>query len=202
MAVLTNAGLTLLATAQQSNGNATAVTYVSVGLGAGTLSASLTNGNTYTSLSLAAPLAVNIANGQSLTLVDSGGDQQLITASGSTNLIGATSIVVSSFVAAFTFAIGSGVVNTPALADLAMQNETTRIVATVGSAGATPGESLNAGYFDPSSTPTAIYLEVGYWGGGSATSSVGTGTLIARDVQYWNHTVNADSAMYQLDTVL
>jgi hypothetical protein len=202
MAVFTNAGLTLLATALQANDVQTAVTYVSVGLGAGTLSSGLTNGSPYTSLPLQIALAVNISNGQSLTLVNSGGNTQVITASGVGNVIGATSITVTSFNANATYAIGSGVVNTPAASDLALQNEAVRLSASTGSAGSNPGESLNAGYFDPSSTSTGIYLEVGYWGGSSATSTLGTGTLMARDVQYWNHTVNSDSASYQLDTTL
>jgi len=49
---------------------------------------------------------------------------------------------------------------------------------------------------------TGIYLMVGYFGGASATSSTGTGTLMGEDIKFWNHTVNADSFMYQGDSTV
>lgn len=200
MALMTNAGLNLWATSIQTGANA-AVTYVSVGLGAGTLASPLTNGSPYTSLTLNIALAVNIPNGQSLTLIDSLGDTQVITASGTGNVVGALSITVNSFNANANYAANTtGVVNTPAVTDNTLQNEQWRLAASPGFAGASTGESLNSGYMD-ATAPTGVYLEVGYWGG-SATSSLGSGTLMAKDVQYWNHVQNVDSANYQLDTTI
>lgn len=200
MAVFTNVGLNLLATAVQTNGADVAVTYVSVGLGAGTLASGLTNGTMYSSLSLQLPLANSIASSQSLTLIDSVGDTMTITATG-TNSAGSSTINVITFTANANYAVGSGVVNTPLATDTALQNEFYRLAATPGAAGAGTGESLNAAYFDPTTT-TNFYLEVGFWGGSTATSSLGTGTLICRDVQYWNHVNNADSAFFQMDSTL
>ena len=199
-AVLTNVGATLWATAIQSASANAAITYVSVGLGAGTLSVGLTSGNTYTSLTLNAGTPGAIANGQSLTLINSAGGTQVVTANPG-EVMGATTIRVNSFMASANFAIGSGVANTPAVTDNALQNESYRITATVGAAGASAGESLNGAYFDPT-TPTGSYVEVGYYGGGTATSTLGTGILIFRDVQWFNHTLNADSAYFQADSTL
>ncbi|MDE1904951.1 MAG: hypothetical protein KGH75_00690 [Rhodospirillales bacterium] len=201
MAVLTNGGLTLWATALQTAGANTAITYVEVSTGMGTLTAALVSGTAYTSITLAAGIPNAIANGQSLTLIDSTGDTQVITGTG--NSPGDTVIAVSSFTANANYAIGSGVVTTPAATDTQLYAQSTayRIGATPGVAGAAAGESLNTGYFDPT-TPTATYLEVGYWGGSTATSSAGTGTLLARDVQFWSHTNNVDSASFQLDSTL
>lgn len=199
-AVFTNVGLDQLATALQSSGAQTNITYVAVGLGAGTLSSALTNGSTYTSLSLNLPLVNSIASGQSLTLVDSSGDLQNITATG-TNSPGSSTITVNSFIAAANFGIGSGVVNTPAATDTMLQNETYRVVAITGSAGSNPGESLNPAYFDPT-TPSGVYIEVGYFAGSTATSGLGTGILMCRDIQFWNHTLNADSSLYQMDSTI
>lgn len=197
--MLTNAGLSLLATALQTPGADAGISYVSVGLGAGTLASALVNGTNYTSLSLAAPLVSGIAVGQSLTIIDSFGDTQILSATG--NLAGSSTVGVASFLANANYAIGSGVVNTPAQTDSTLQNEQVRLAAIPGVAGATPGESLNAGYFDPTQ-PSATYLEVGYYGGSTATSAIGTGIMIARDVQFWAHTQNLDSASFQLDSIL
>src|SRR5487761_2134909 len=201
MAVLTNGGLNLWATALQIPGANTAITYVEVGTGLGTLSTALTSGTAYTSLILSVGLTIAVANGQSLTLIDSTGDTQVVTATG--NNIGDNNIGVSSFTANANYAIGSGLVTTPAATDTQLNAEATayRIAATTGVAGASAGESLNTGYFDPTA-PTGQFLEVGYWGSSTATNVVGTGILIARDVQFWNHTNGAGSASFQLDSTL
>jgi hypothetical protein len=115
--------------------------------------------------------------------------------------MGATSIPVTSFNANANYTTGAGVTTTPAATDGALFNETCRIAATPGVAGAQPGETLTSAYFD-SSTPSAIYVEVGYFGGSTATSALGTGTLLARDVEFWSHTAGTDSAAPQLDTKL
>jgi hypothetical protein len=201
MAVFTNNGLNLLATALQTPGANAAVSYVEVSTGLGALSIALTSGNAYTSITLAAGIPNTIANGQSLTLIDSTGDTQVITGTG--NSPGDTVINVSSFNANANYATGSGLCTTPAATDTQLYAESTavRIAATPGVSGASAGESLNTGYFDPT-TATGTYVEVGYWGGSTASATPGSGTLIARDVQFWNHTNGADSASFQLDTVL
>jgi hypothetical protein len=203
-AVLTSVGATLWATSIQTNGAQTAVAYVSVGYGTGVLTAALNNSTMYSSIAITPSYTGTIANGQSLTLLDSGGDTQIVTSSASTAITSGVniSIPVTSFTASAMFAIGSGLVNTPAVTDTALQNEGTRVAATPGSPGAAAGESLNAGYFGPTAVPTGLYLEVGYYGGSTATSTLGTGTMIARDVQFWIHAYNADSAFLQLDSTL
>ena len=197
----TNAGLTLLADAWQTNGAQTAITYVALGLGCGTLASPLTSGTPYTAVPLASGLVAALSVGQSLTLIDSGGDTATLTVASPGASIGATSVPINSFTPSVNFAAGSGVTTTPAATDLSLFNEVYRLAALSGVAGATPGESLNAAYFDPS-TPAATYVEVGYFGGSTASSSAGTGTLIARDVQFWAHTLGADSASFQIDTKL
>jgi hypothetical protein len=201
MTTYTNVGLTLFATAIQTNGAQVAITYVALGTGCGTLASGLTSGLSYTTLTLAAGLPSGLASGQSLTLINTNNvDTQVVTTSASV-LAGATSIPVTSFTASATFAVGSGVTTTPAATDTALYNETVRLAATPGNAGAQPGESLNSGYFD-STTATATYVEVGYFGGSTATATLGTGTLMARDVQFWAHTLGSDSASPQLDSKL
>lgn len=197
--MFTNVGLTLLATALQTPGANAGISYVSLGVGCGVLSSALTNGSMYTSLSLTSPLTRPLANGQSLTIMNSLSATQIVTSLGA--LLGASSIPVSSFTASTTFAVGSGVVTTPATTDVGLFQELVRSAAFGGTAGGSPGESLNGAYFDPT-TSTNLYLEVGYFGSSTATSILGTGILIARDVQFWNHTVGADSALFNLDSIL
>jgi hypothetical protein len=201
MAVFTNSGLNLLATALQTPGANAAIVYVEVSTGVGTLATALTSGTMYTTITVATGIPAALANGQSLTLLDSLGDTQVVTCTG--NSIGDVLINVSSFTANANYAIGAGLVTTPNATDTQLYAQATayRIAATPGVAGASAGESLNSGYFDPT-TPTATYLEVGYWGGSTATATAGTGTLIARDAQFWNHTNNADSNSLQLDSTL
>lgn len=203
MAVMTNAGVTLLATALQSAGVNAAITYVDVAPGCGTLASGLTSGNAYTTLALNAGLPALLTAGQSLTITD-GTHSQTVTVSGAGAAAAATSIPVNSFTASSTFATNTtGVCPTPAVADVALYNgaAAVRVAANTGVAGASAGESLNNAYFDGTQA-TAMYLLVGYFGGGTATSTAGTGTLIFEDVQYWNHVLNADSASFQADSTL
>jgi hypothetical protein len=199
-ATYTNAGLTLLATARQSNGADVAVTYVGIGLGCGTLASALTSGTAYTSLTLAAALTANLAIGQTLVLINNAGNSVSATVASPGASAGATSIPINSLTPTNTYSSGSGVTTAPAATDTALFDETYRIAAIPGSPGANPGESLNNTYFDPSA-PSATYVEVGYFGG-TASATPGTGTLLARDAQLWQHTMNADSASFQLDTKL
>ena len=200
MTTYTNAGLTLLATAWQSNGADVGITYVGLGLGCGTLASALNSGTAYTSLPLAVALTGSLSIGQALTLINSAGNITSATVASPGASPGATSIPINSLTPTNTYGIGSGVTTTPAATDTTLYDETHRIAAIAGSPGANPGESLNNTYFDPSA-PSATYVEVGYFGG-TASGTPGTGTLIARDVQFWAHTAGVDSASFQLDTKL
>ena len=203
-AVFTNVGATLLATALQSPGALAAITFVDIVPACGTLSSGLTSGTAYTALPLDAGLPVAISAGQALTVTD-GTNTLAVTVAGAGAGIGANSIPVNSVTPVNTFAAHTtAVALTPNAADTGLYNGAAagiRISAPIGAAGANPGESLNLGYFDGTQA-TAIYLSVGFFGGSTATTTPGSGTLIAEDVQYWNHTVNADSASFQLDSTL
>lgn len=199
-AVWTNTGIDLVATAIQTPSGNAAITYVAIGTGAGTLASGLTSGTAYTTLTLDAGIPVALASSQSLTITD-GTNSQTVTTSASVAQ-GLTNIPVASFTASFTFAAHTtGVAPTPAVTDTALYNETARVAATAGSAGASPGESLNTGYFD-GSQDTAFYMQVGFYGGSTATATLGTGTLMIEDVQVWNHTINVESNIYEADTVI
>ena len=201
MGLWTNVGRNLIASAVQSAGVNCAITYVAISPGCGTLAGAITTGTVYTSLTLDANVPVSLASGQSLTITD-GINSETVTTSGAVTG-GTTAIIpINSWTAAHSYAAHtSGVAPTPGVTDLALYNESARVAANVGTAGAAAGESLNSGYFDGTQA-TAIYLLVGYFGGSTATSTLGTGTLMGEDIQYWNHAVNADSNMYQADDIL
>jgi hypothetical protein len=199
-AIFTNGGLTLIATALQTASANVAITYVAIGTGAGTLSGAVTSGVPLTSLPLDATLPANIGAGASLTVTD-GTNSETVTCNGGASA-GATSIPINSWTPAHNYAAHTtGVAPAPLAADTGLYNEMQRVSANTGVAGASPGESLNSGYFDGTQA-TAVYMQVGYVGGSTATASANTGTLIAEDIQYWNHTLNADSATFQLDSTI
>lgn len=200
MGTWTSAGLNLVASAVQSVGAQCAITYVALSLGCGTLASALTSGLAYTSLPLDATLPVGLATGVSLTLTD-GVNTQTVTTSANVSA-GAPAIPVTSFTASHSFAAHTtGVAPTPLSSALSLYNESQRVAANVGTAGASAGESLTSGYFD-GTQPTGLYLLVGYFGGSTATSALGTGTLMQLDVQYWSHTLETDSNMYQSDSTV
>lgn len=197
MGVWTNAGLTLAATALQTASGNAAIAYVGVGTGAGTLASAITAGVAITALTLDANVPVSLASGQSLTVSD-GTNSETVTTSGAVSP-GATSIPITSWTPVNSYAAHtSGVAPTPLATDTALYNEQTRIAANVGSAGANPGESLNAAYFDGTQA-SGFYMQVGFFSG-AATSAINTGTLVFEDIQVWNHTLNADSNIYQADS--
>lgn len=201
-ATITSAGLNVIAAAMQGVTGAAAspsVTYVAVGTGAGLLSAALTNGTVYTTLSLQAGLPANIASNQSLTIVN-GATSQTVTTNG-TQTAGATSITVNSFMASANFAIGSGVVNTPAATDTQLQNETLRKTVSGVIDGAGAGESLFSMYIGPTDLASMTLLEVGYFAG-NASGSANSGTLLARAIYWYPHVFNADSGTAQLDITI
>ena len=197
MGVWTNVGLTLAATALQTTSGNAAITYVGVGSGAGTLASAITAGVAQTALTLDAGIPVALASAQSLTVTD-GTNSETVTTSGAVSP-GATSIPINSWTPVNAYAAHtSGVAPTPLATDTALYNEQTRIAANTGSAGANPGESLNAAYFDGTQA-SGFYMQVGFFSG-AATSSIGTGTLVFEDIQVWSHTLNADSNIYQADS--
>lgn len=199
MALWTNAGLNLVASAVQSASNPCAITYAGISPGCGTLGGALTLGTTYSSLSLDAGLPAALTNGQNLTITD-GTNSQTVTTGGAS--IGATVVPVTTFTATHNFAAHTtGLCPTPASTDIALYAESARVAGNPGTAAGNPGESFNAVYFD-GTQPTGVYVLVGFFGGTSATSTLGTGTLMAEDIQYWNHIVNSDSNMYQADSTV
>lgn len=200
-ATFTNAGLNLIASAVQAPGINHAITYIGIGPGCGTLSAGLTSGVAAGSIGLDAALPANLAGGTVLVITD-GTNTDTATVVGGGALAGATSIALSGYTPAHTYAAHTTVVAPQMGAgDTALYAETVRVPTGLGSAGGAAGESLNSAYFD-ASIASAIYIQVGYFGGDAAMAATGTGTLMAEDTIYWNHTVNADSATYQLDNTL
>lgn len=195
----TSAGATFVAAALQSNGALVAPTHAAFGLGCGTLASALSSGTPYTALSLATGLPAALAVGQSLTLLDASGDTQVVTVAAPAPSAGATSIPVLSFTPTATFAVGSGVMPTPSVTDTALFDETWREVVDT-TAGGSPGVTTTSAYMDPSA-PTATYLEIGFYGG-TATSALGSGTLMARGTLYIAHTFNVDSATYTMTSTL
>lgn len=200
MATITNNGLNLLASMLINPGANTAViSYVAVGSGAATLSGGLTAGVLTSALPVNA-LAANIAAGQALTIIGaSASDTVTVTSAGA--LAGATSIPINPWTPTFSFPAGSGLVNTPTATDTQLQAESTRVVTSAAATGASAGETLVSGYFDPS-VATGTYLEVGFFGGATASLTANSGTLVCRDVVFWSHTLNADSLTTQLDSIV
>lgn len=197
MGLWTNNGLILIATAVQTAGANVAPSYVGISPGCGTLSGAIASGTPITSLPLDAALPANLSSSQQLTVTD-GTNSETVTTSG-TVTAGATSIPINSWTPAHNYAAHTtGVCPTPLASDVALYNETQRLAVTASAAGSSAGESLLSTYFD-GTQPTAVYLLVAWFGGASATSATGTGTLMAEDVVVWNHTVNADTFMYQGD---
>ena len=201
MANWTNGGLNLVASAVQTPGAQVAVTYVAIGTGAGTMAAAITSGVAITSLTLDANVPASLASGQQLTVTDGVNSETVTTSASVTG--GATNVIpIASWTPAHSYAAHTtGVTPVQVAADLTLYNETQRVAANAGVAGASAGESLNAGYFD-GTQPTAVYLQVGYFGGSTATTTLGSGTLMMEDTQYWSHTLNADSNQYQVDNTI
>ena len=197
-AVIPNAALTLLASALINSSANASVSYVALGTGAGALSSGLTSGVAVTALAVNA-LSAGIASGQSLTLI-----YQTYTATVTTSAAvaaAATSIPITSFTPSYSFPSGSGLVNTPNANDTQLQAESTRVEISAGTTGAASGETLISGYFDPT-VATGVYVEVGFFGGPNASLTANSGTLVARDVIWWDHTVNVDSFTAQLDSTV
>lgn len=201
MAVFNTAGLNLIATAVQTNGAQAGITFVGIGTGCGTLSAAVTSGVAQAALPLDVGLPAAVSSGQGLTVTD-GTNSETVTVGAAGAAQGATSIPINSWTPAHSYAAHTtGVAPTPLAGDLKLYNETVRVAAQPGTSGANPGESLNSGYFD-GTQGTAIYMQVGYFGGSTASASVNTGTLMMEDLQFWNHTLNADSATFQADSTI
>lgn len=200
-AQITSVGQTILAGRLiSSTADSPLLTYVGLGKGCGLLTSQLTSGNTYTSLAISA-LVNAVPAGASLTIIN-GTNTQVVTDSGSGAIAGATTINVNSFVANATYVVNSGVVTTPLAADTRLFNETFRNVTSAGVVGGAAGEVLASLYIAPTDGATTTYLEVGWFAGAAATSSVNTGVLVARAVYWFPHTLNVDSALAQLDTTV
>lgn len=205
MAVITNAGLNLMAAALQNAGAPSpAIIYVDVVPAAGILASPITSGVAITSIPITMGLPGNVGAGQSITITD-GVNSETATVTAGGVAAGATSIPINSWTPAHSYAsVTTAIALTPFATDSSIYNGAAagvRVAANTGSAGANPGESLNSAYFDGTQA-TGIYMAVGFWGGSTATATPGSGTLIAVDLQYWNHVLNTDSASYQLDSTI
>lgn len=203
MAVFVNTGRTLWATALQTDGVTAAVDYVDFAPGCGTLSSGLTVSTPYSSLPLDGTLGATLAGGATLIITD-GVNTDTATVAGGGASAGASSIPLTGYTAGHTFAAhNTTVALAQAVTDLALYASTgaVRVAANPGAAGAGAGESLLSGYFD-GTQPAAVYIQVGYFGGSTATSTPGTGTLIAEDLQYWNLSAGVVSATPQVDVTL
>lgn len=193
-APITSAGLTRLASLLQAD-----IAYASIGTGTGLLNAALTPGQTYTSLSVQAGVpAAGLAAGTALTLVNGTQSQDLVVSTFTPG--GTSSIPVQSFAANASYPVGSGLLTTPQASDLQLQNEVYRKPITNVVQGAQPGEVLATAYWAPTDAPGATYLEIGYWAA-DATTTLGSGTLIARAIYWFPHT-SSDSDTAQLDTII
>lgn len=201
MGTFTSNGLILIATAVQTPGANAGFAYVGISPGCGTLSSAVTSGTPLTSLPLDATLPANLPSGQSLTVTDGTNSETVTVATGGVSA-GASSIPINSWTPVHNYtAHVTGCCPTPAASDVSLYNETQRESVSGTSAGSNPGESLVSAYFDGSQS-TAVYFSVGYFGGATATATPGTGTLMGEDIVYWNHTVNADTFMYQSDSTI
>lgn len=201
MGVWTSAGLSLAATAIQTSGADVALKFVAISPGCGTLASAITSGVAVTSLALDAALPANLSGGATLTVTD-GTNSETVTVTVAGALAGATSIPINSWTPTHSYAAHTtGVCPTPQSSDVALYNETQRLATTAASSGSNPGESLLSGYFD-GAQPTSVYLLVGWFAGSNASATLGTGTLMAEDIVYWNHTANADTFMYQGDATI
>jgi hypothetical protein len=200
MGIYVNSGLDAIAAAMQTGASCT-WDYVGISPGCGTLKTAISSGVAITTIALNTGLPAPLSAGQSLTITDGTNTETATVAAGGAAQ-GATSIPINSWTPAHSYAINVTVIApTPAATDTALYNETVRVAIGNVAAGASAGESLFTVYFD-GTQPTGVYLLVGYFGGASATSSTGTGTLMAEDTVYWNHVVNSDSNMFQADAKL
>jgi len=203
LATWTTVGLNLVATAAQSSNANAAITYVGLSKGCGTLANALSISVTYTSLTLDAPLPVNLSAGQSLVITD-GTNSQTVICNG-VQTAGTSTLNLVSFLATANYAAHTtGIAPLPLATDIALYNESVRVPVLAAGAGAGAGESLISGYADGTQA-SGIYLMAGYFGGANATASTGTGTLMiedASDETYWNHTINDDTNMYQADATI
>ena len=201
MALWTNAGRNLVATGVQSAGVNAAIAYVGISGGCGTVAANIASGVAITSITLDANVPLNLSSAQSLTITD-GSNTETVTTSGPVTGATTTVIPINSWTPVHSYlAHVTGVCPTPLATDIALYNESVRVACNIGAAGAGAGESLNAAYYDGTQA-TAVYLLVGFFGGSTASGSVATGTLMGEDVQFWNHTINNDSNMYQADSTV
>jgi hypothetical protein len=174
------------------------VSSVAIGVGACVLGSGVASGTPITSLTVSpTPSTMTLYAGTVLVIIYQT-YYDFVTLS-ATAYPGATSLAITSWTPGFSFPGGSGLASMPALTDTGLQQELYRFPVAAGVAGASPGETLISGYGDPNGVPSGAYFEVGYFGGPTATSSPGSGVLIARGVVWWAHTSGQDAGMYQLD---
>lgn len=201
-AQITNAARTLYAASLLPGGPpiSPAITWASLGTGAGLLSAALTSGQQYSQVTLQAPLpAAGLAAGTALTLIYGQNQTQALTVA-TTAPGGQNVITVQSFTANATYPVGAGLVTTPTASDLQLQAEAYRKAGLTVVAGAQPGEVLANVYWSSADAPGTTYLEIGFWAA-DASVTPGSGTLLARAVYWFPHT-SSDASAAQIDVII
>lgn len=198
----TNNGLTLVATAIQTVGANVAMQWVGISPGCGSLSGAIASGTPITAIPINSPgLPAALPGSQSLTVTD-GTNSETVTVAAAGAAQGATSIPIASWTPVHSYAANvAGVAPTPAASDTTLYGESQRVAVSGASAGSNPGESLISGYFDGTQA-TAVYMSVGYFGGATATSTPGTGTLMTENLEYWDHVQYQETYMYQDDNTI
>jgi hypothetical protein len=184
--LIVNSGLNLLRDGLIGAATDTQIHYVAIGTGCGVLATGLTNGQTgITALAMSAGIPFALGSGASLTLMN-GASSQVITTSSSVSA-GATSIPVTSFTANANYpATTSSVTPTPATSDTTLHNETFRKAVTVQSAGGA-GVATTTLFLSPQDAVSVI-AELGWFAGVSATSTPGSGAMVARVLYNHQHT--------------
>jgi hypothetical protein len=209
----TNNAQTLLASTVVTPGTSAVFGAAAIGQGVGTLSSGLTNGVPVTSLSVTA-LTGAIAAGTSVTLIYQTHSATVTAPVGAA--VGATSITINSFTPSFSFPSGTGLVRTPLASDTALDSEVTRAPLAFPGSGsgsiisplliipftiAGDGRVTITAYFPPT-VASGTYFEVGFYADATASTTLGSGTLVFRSPVYWSHTLNNDSFTAKLDTFL
>lgn len=90
---------------------------------------------------------------------------------------------------------------TPTISDTALGHEVFRKAVTAYTNGAT-GEILISMYLSPTDTINVDIEEVGFFGGSSASSTPGSGILLARGLWSHNPKTNMESITFVLDEVI
>ena len=98
-------------------------------------------------------------------------------------------------------ALGTGT-TAPAITDTQLVTEVFRKAVTSYTNGGSHGEILINMYLGPNDAVGDNIQEVGFFGGGSATSTINTGILVARGLWAHNPKTNLESIVFQIDATI